>query len=104
MRGALAAALLAGVGMAWHAPQALADDYAGALFDTHLHYNEEAWNGGAGPYPPAEAVARMQRNGVRAIIANSRPNAGTHTLASRHVGCTIGRPEEDGAGALRREG
>ncbi|MFC5608774.1 amidohydrolase family protein [Variovorax soli] len=60
---------------------AMAADYTGPIFDAHLHYNEEAWNGRAGPYPPAEAVTRMQRNGVRAIIANSRPNTGTHTLA-----------------------
>ncbi len=59
-----------------------AADYAGPLFDTHLHYNQEAWDGNTGPYPPAEALARMQRNGVKAIIANSRPNAGTQTLAA----------------------
>jgi hypothetical protein len=56
--------------------------YAGPLFDTHLHYNQEAWDGNTGPYPPAEALARMQRNNVTAIIANSRPNAGTQTLAA----------------------
>ena len=81
MRSRALAALLAGLCMA-QGGFVLAADYTGPLFDAHLHYNEEAWNGGAGPYPPAEAVARMQRNGVRAIIANSRPNAGTHTLAS----------------------
>jgi hypothetical protein len=56
--------------------------YDGPLFDTHLHYNQEAWDGNAGPYPPAEALARMQRNNVKAIVANSRPNAGTQTLAA----------------------
>ena len=56
--------------------------YQGPLFDTHLHYNQEAWDGNTGPYPPAEALARFQRNDVRAIIANSRPNAGTQTLAA----------------------
>ena len=60
---------------------ALAADYAGPLFDTHLHYNEEAWNGREGPHPPPDVLARMQRNGVRAIIANSRPNEGTRNLA-----------------------
>lgn len=59
-----------------------ATGYRGPLFDTHLHYNQEAWNGDTGPYPPAEALARFQRNDVRAIIANSRPNAGTQTLAA----------------------
>jgi hypothetical protein len=56
--------------------------YDGPLFDTHLHYNQEAWDGNSGPYPPAEALARMQRNNVKAIVANSRPNAGTQTLAA----------------------
>ena len=77
-RRVVAAALsaMAGVPLAWSA------DYAGPLFDTHLHYNQEAWDGNSGPYPPAEALARMQRNGVKAIVANSRPNAGTQTLAA----------------------
>ncbi|WP_444812844.1 amidohydrolase family protein [Variovorax jilinensis] len=83
----LAAALLAG------AAPALAADYAGPLFDTHLHYNVEAWDGDSGPFPPAEALARMQRNGVKAIVANSRPNTGTRTLAAaretREAGVTV---------------
>ena len=74
----LAAALLA----AFACLGVQAADYSGPLFDTHLHYNQEAWDGNTGPYPPAEALARMQRNGVKAIIANSRPNAGTQTLAA----------------------
>ena len=57
-------------------------DYAGPLFDAHLHYNDEAFNGQSGPHPPADVLARMQRNGVRAIIANSRPNDGTKALAA----------------------
>ncbi|MDM0107355.1 amidohydrolase [Variovorax sp. J22R24] len=64
------------------APVAQAADWTGPLFDTHLHYNQEAWDGNTGPYPPADALARMQRNGVKAIVANSRPNAGTKTLAA----------------------
>ena len=75
MRRAVLAAVLCLAGTA------LAADYTGPLFDAHLHYNEEAWNGKAGPHPPADAVARMQRNGVRAVLSNSRPNDGTHTLA-----------------------
>ena len=59
-----------------------AADYSGPLFDAHLHYNDEAWNGKSGPHPPEDVLARMQRNGVRAIIANSRPNDGTKTLAA----------------------
>ena len=70
-----------------------AADYAGPIFDAHLHYNEEAWNGREGPHPPADVLARMQRNGVRAIIANSRPNDGTKVLAqspaTRQAGATV---------------
>jgi hypothetical protein len=55
-----------------------AADYTGALFDAHLHYNVEA----QGPHPLPDVLARMQRNGVKAIIANSRPNDGTQALAS----------------------
>lgn len=64
------------------AAAAHAADYTGPLFDAHLHYNEEAFNGQAGPHPPADVLARMQRNGVRAIVANSRPNDGSKLLAS----------------------
>jgi hypothetical protein len=56
--------------------------YTGPLFDAHLHYNEEAWSGTAGPHPPADVLARMQASGVRAIVANSRPNAGSLALAA----------------------
>lgn len=79
--------------MAAAAGMAMAADYAGPLFDAHLHYNEEAWNGRDGPHPPADVLARMQRNGVRAIIANSRPNDGTKNLAqlpqTRQAGVTV---------------
>ena len=72
---------------------AQAADYSGPLFDAHLHYNDEAWNGSVGPHSPADVLARMQQNGVRAIIANSRPNDGTKALASleqtRQAGVTV---------------
>ena len=58
-----------------------AADYAGPLFDAHLHYNTEAWNGQTGPHPLPDVLARMQRSGVKAIVANSRPNDGTIALA-----------------------
>ncbi|MDI1274391.1 amidohydrolase, partial [Polaromonas sp.] len=61
---------------------AQAADYSGPLFDAHLHYNEEAWNGSVGPHGPADVLARMQRSGVKAIVANSRPNDGTKALAA----------------------
>ena len=56
--------------------------YEGALLDAHLHYNEEAHNGKEGPHPIPDVLARMQRNGVKAIVANSRPNDGTKNLAA----------------------
>jgi len=61
---------------------ASAADYAGPLFDTHLHYNEEAWNGKVKAHPLSDVLARMKRNGVRAIVANSRPNDGTKLLVT----------------------
>lgn len=73
---------------------ASAADYAGPLFDAHLHYNTEAWNGQAGPHPLPDVLARMQRSGVKAIVANSRPNDGTRALAearaeTRAAGVTV---------------
>ena len=56
--------------------------YTGPLFDAHLHYNEEAWNGKVGPHNVPDVVGRMSRSGVKAFVANSRPNAGTITLAA----------------------
>ena len=59
--------------------------YAGPLFDAHLHYNDDACVHAtpepACPHPLEDVLARMQRNGVRAIVANSRPNDGTRALA-----------------------
>ncbi len=57
---------------------ARAEPYAGALFDAHLHYNDEAFTS----HPLPDVLARMQRAGVRAIVANSRPNDGTKSLAA----------------------
>ena len=55
-----------------------AADYSGPLFDAHLHYNDEAQSA----HPIQDVLARMKRNGIKAIIANSRPNDGTKNLAS----------------------
>ncbi|MDO9438391.1 amidohydrolase [Hydrogenophaga sp.] len=80
-RVAAAWALLSGVCTA-----AMAADYTGPLFDAHLHYNNEACTHDTPapgcPHPMADVLDRMQRNGVRAIVANSRPNDGTRALAS----------------------
>jgi len=86
-------AVLAAMGataLGWTAIGRAVAPYAGPLFDAHLHYNEEAF----APYPIADAFARMQRSGVRAIVANSRPNSGTRQLAgalalARAAGVTV---------------
>lgn len=69
---------------------AIAADYAGPIFDAHLHYNVEA----QGLHPISDVLARMQGSGVRAIVANSRPNDGTRALAdavaqTRAAGVTV---------------
>src|SRR5262245_23376573 len=46
------------------------------IFDAHLHYNQEP-----NPFYPLERVLEIfRRNNVAGIIANSRPNKGTHQL------------------------
>jgi hypothetical protein len=46
------------------------------IFDAHLHYNQEP-----NPYYSLEQVLDVfRRNNVAGIIANSRPNKGTHQL------------------------
>ncbi len=66
--------------------QAFAAEYGGPLFDAHLHYNDEACVHEAPapgcPHPLGDVLARMQHSGVRAILANSRPNDGTRALAT----------------------
>ncbi len=83
--------LVAGVLVLATTGLAQAADYNGPLLDAHLHYNVEAYEG---PHPLTDVLARMQRNGVRAIVANSRPNDGTKTLAeagaqTRAAGVTV---------------
>lgn len=77
---------------------AAAADYSGPLFDAHLHYNDEACihdtPAPGCPHPVADVLERMQKSGVRAIVANSRPNDGTKALASareqtRAAGVTV---------------
>ena len=67
---------------------ACAADYTGPLFDAHLHYNEEAWNGQTGPHPVADVLARIKRNGVKGALANSRPNDGSKALVAAARGST----------------
>ena len=57
---------LAAIYLIAFASAAQAADYTGPLFDAHLHYNEEAWDGKAGPHPPADVLARTPPAFVRA--------------------------------------
>jgi hypothetical protein len=51
------------------------------IFDAHLHYNQEP-----NPYYPLDRVLDVfRRNGVAGIVANSRPNKGTHQLVDAKV-------------------
>jgi predicted TIM-barrel fold metal-dependent hydrolase len=61
-----------------HAQGPALTPYTGPLFDAHLHYNDEAQT----PYPLKRVMEKFKRNGVTAILANSRPNDGTKTLAN----------------------
>ena len=87
-------ALLAG----WVLSAAAQGAYTGPLFDAHLHYNDEACVHDAPepgcPHPLADVLTRMQQSGVRAVLANSRPNDGTRALSSareqtRAAGVTV---------------
>ena len=100
MRRALSIGLtaIAVMGGLWAPPILARQPYTGPLFDAHLHYNDEACVHDAPapgcPHPLSDVLARMQRNGVRAIIANSRPNDGTKALAqareqTRAAGVTV---------------
>jgi len=69
LRGLLAALALV-AGTAAHAV------YEGPIFDAHLHYNDDA----VGHYSIGTAMELFSKNGVKAILANSRPNDGTRAL------------------------
>src|SRR5262245_9136080 len=58
------------------APAAGSAQQALKIFDAHLHYNQEP-----NPYYPLDRVLDVfRRNSVTGILANSRPNKGTHQL------------------------
>ncbi|MGL4230335.1 MAG: amidohydrolase family protein [Casimicrobium sp.] len=48
------------------------------IFDAHMHYNIEARS----EYPPSKVIEIFQRNNVRGILANSRPNEGSELLSA----------------------
>jgi hypothetical protein len=57
-------------------PRGAAAQPALPIFDAHLHYNQEP-----NPFYPLERVLEIfRRNNVAGILANSRPNKGTHQL------------------------
>jgi hypothetical protein len=53
-----------------------AEPWTGPLFDAHLHYNDDA----VARYPVAQVTELFRKNGVKAILANSRPNDGSRAL------------------------
>jgi len=53
-----------------------AEPYAGPIFDAHLHYNDDA----VARYSVGMVRELFEKNGVTAILANSRPNDGTRAL------------------------
>lgn len=77
-RRALLAALAAVGAPSGLFAQAAPAAYAGPLFDAHLHYNDDAQT----PYPLPAVLARFRASGVRGVLANSRPNDGTRSLAA----------------------
>ena len=80
-RAAAAATFAVGVALCGSPVQAQSPTpYAGPLLDAHMHYNVEA----VAPHPIPDVLGRMQRSGVRAVVANSRPNDGTQALAAAH--------------------
>ena len=52
--------------------------YEGPIFDAHLHYNDEA----VARYSVGTVRELFEKSGVRAILANSRPNDGTRALVA----------------------
>ena len=64
-------ALVCGVFLRAHAAP-----YEGPIFDAHLHYNDDAVQ----RYSTAAAFELFRKSGVRAILANSRPNDGSRLL------------------------
>jgi hypothetical protein len=71
-------AILAALVFVAHAASAFQPAQAQQLkiFDAHLHYNQEP-----DPFYPLNKVLELfKSNGVAGIVANSRPNKGTHQL------------------------
>ena len=67
-------AVLLAASLAWPLP-ALADERL-PLFDAHMHYNVEARS----VLTPEQVIALWRREGVKGVLATSRPNQGTLDL------------------------
>ena len=67
---------LAALLLALALPAGAAEPYAGPIFDAHLHYNDEA----RPVVSVSSAFELFRKNGVAAILANSRPNDGSRAL------------------------
>ena len=70
IRHALTAAMLCAALVARAGP------YEGPIFDAHLHYNDDA----VALYSIGTVRELFEKNGVAAILANSRPNDGSRAL------------------------
>jgi hypothetical protein len=70
-RGVAAALLMLLLSGGVHSQQPL------KIFDSHLHYNDDATNGFI---TVDQVLDTFRRSGVGGIVANSRPNRGTHEL------------------------
>jgi hypothetical protein len=62
--------------LAFAACGAHAEPWQGPIFDAHLHYNDDAVE----RYSIGTLYELFSKNGVKAILANSRPNDGTRAL------------------------
>ena len=71
----VAAALLA-LGLMASAPQALLAEERLAIFDTHLHYSQDAW----ATYGPEAIVATLETANVVRALVSSTPDDGTLKL------------------------
>lgn len=64
------------------------------IFDSHLHYGDDAWN----DYPADDIVARMKAAGVIGALVSSTPDDGTLKLLAAYPDAVVPelRPYRDG--------
>jgi predicted TIM-barrel fold metal-dependent hydrolase len=76
MSRAALAIVLALAAIARADPATTAATYSGPIFDAHLHYNDDA----VAMHSVAAVFELFRKNGVGAVLANSRPNDGSRAL------------------------